>query len=279
MHETDNGNNSYYLHGTHPEEQDRLSKLNVILNQRCIEVMNLEGVKKILDVGSGLGQFTRVLAKTAPVGVKVLGLERDPEQIKTANYLAHKANESELVEFRQGDALHLPLQTSEKESFDFVHTRFLLEHVPKPELVIKEMLKAVCPGGRIFVSDDDHSTIRLSPEPSGFFSLWNAYMRSYDRVGNDAFVGRRLVSLLHQNGLKKIRNGMVFFGGCADMEIFSTVADNLIGVIESARDLIINENLLDAYSFDHGIESLHHWKQLPDAAAWYGLCWAEGTKQ
>ena len=47
------------------------------------------------------------------------------------------------------------------------------------------------PGGRIILEDDGHDTLRLWPEPPGFVRLWQAYLRTYDRVGNDPVVGHR----------------------------------------------------------------------------------------
>ncbi|HBK89571.1 MAG TPA: hypothetical protein PKM91_17350, partial [Cyclobacteriaceae bacterium] len=54
---------SSYIHGTDPIEQARLSKLNELINARCIALMPVKAGDKILDVGSGLGQFTHQLAQ------------------------------------------------------------------------------------------------------------------------------------------------------------------------------------------------------------------------
>lgn len=266
--------NSYYIHGVTPEEQDRLSMLNAILNDGCLRELDLRGGERILDVGSGLGQFSRRMASAA--GYKVVGVERDPAQINTARRLAAAAGEEGLVDFRRGDATALPLGDEEWASFDIVHTRFLLEHVDNPEAVLEQMTRAVRPGGRVIASDDDHATFQPTPAPAGFHYLWDAYCRAYDRAGNDPFIGRRLVSLLHEAGLRNIRNTIVFFGSCTGQPLFPLVADNLIGILTGARDFILAERLLDGPSFDRAIDGLNIWKTLPDAALWYGICWAEG---
>jgi len=269
---------AYYIHGTTPEEQVRLSRLNIILNDNCMREMNLKRKECILDVGAGLGQYTRALANAAGAGSIVVGIERDPAQLATAQRLAKEDGESELVDFRLGDALSFPLSPEEWGRFDLAHTRFVLEHLPHPEKVVEQMVLAVCPGGRVILVDDDHATFMPYPMPGGFQDIWQAYLRSYDRMGNDPYIGRRLHSLLQQAGLTGIRNTLVFFGGCAGQEIFPYVAENLIGILMGARELILRENLLDEYTFDRAIESLYAWKELPDAALWYGICWAEGTK-
>ena len=71
-------------------------------------------------------------------------------------------------------------------------------------------------------------------------------MRTYDRIGNDPFVGRRLVQLLHEAGAQPVRNTWIFFGGCAGMETFPTLAANMAGVVRTARDTIVSMRLFDA---------------------------------
>src|SRR5688572_29476275 len=156
--------NTGYVHGTHPDEQRRLSRMNDFLNEGARRELRLAGGERILDVGSGLGQFTRLLAREAGAGAVVVGVERSEEQLASARRLAEAQGEGGLVEFRPGDALALPLRTDEWGRFDVAHTRFLLEHVPDPLAVVKQMAAAVRPGGRILLADDDHDVLRLWPE-------------------------------------------------------------------------------------------------------------------
>src|SRR5207249_1224128 len=137
------------------------------------------------------------LARRAGKKGTVLAVERSAEQIAEARLLAARDGEEGRVEFRQGDALDPPLKPAEWGSFDVVHARFLLEHLPDPLQAVRILVEAARPGGRIVLEDDDHEVLRLWPDPPGFAELWRAYQRSFDRLGNDPYVGRRLVSLLH----------------------------------------------------------------------------------
>ncbi len=268
---------SYYIHGSSAEEQQRLTLLNtVLLNDSCLKELTLRGGEKILDVGSGLGQFTRAMARSA--GKKALGIERSEEQIAETVRQAEADGETDLAEFRAGDARHLPLRDDEWGSFDLAHTRFVLEHVPDPLNVVKEMVRAVRKGGRIVLADDDHDVGRLSPDVPGFGELWNAYMESYRVAGNDPLVGRRLVSLLHEAGASPLRTNWIYFGGCAGQKNFESYAMNLISVIAGAKDDIVGKRLLAESKFDSAIESLERWSRLPDAVLWYAVSWAEGVK-
>lgn len=263
---------SVYIHGTSPDEQRRLSLMNdVLLNPASLREMALIGDERIVDFGSGLGQFTRAMARAVPRG-SVLGLERDEAQIAGARQVAPD------IEFRQADVLDPQLRDDEWGSFDVAHSRFVLEHVPDPLRVVQNMVRAVRPGGRIILADDDHDLLRLSPEPPGVYDLWRAYIRSYEFNGTDPIIGRRLVELLHQAGAAPRRNTLIFFGGCAGMEHFDVMAANVIGVITTARQFILDNHLLDQGAFDDAVSAFRIWSARPDAAIWYAMNWAEGVK-
>ena len=265
-----------YIHGSSPEEQERLSLLNSILNTACLAEMNLMQGARVLDLGSGLGQFTGLMAEAVGAGAHVLGIERDPRQIKAARDLA-KTSGATNVEFREGDAMALPLKGSEWGAFDVAHARFLLEHTPHPELVVDQIARAVRPGGRVILCDDDHGDFRPWPEPPGFSSLWAAYVAGFRANGCDPFVGRRLVSLLSDAGLRPVRNGGVFFGGCKGDDKFDATAANLIAAFRGAKDAMLSGGALTDADFTTSMDALLEWKDNAASALWYSACFAEAV--
>lgn len=267
---------STYIHGSEPEEQQRLSLMNELINTRCLQLLQLKGSEKILDVGSGLGQFSIEMARASPNGLCV-GIERDERQFELAQQ--HKRSSGvRNVEFRLGTVEEMPLQQSEWGGFDVAHARFILEHLSDPGIAIEAMVKAVRSGGDVVVEDDDHYSFLLYPEPHGFSALWTAYMRSYDRLGNDPYIGRRLVALLYDHGLTQIQNNVVFFGDCAGSPTFQAYINNLLGILNTARHIMIEGQLIRQEVFDAAMENLKAWSSLPHAALWYTIYWAKGTK-
>jgi ubiquinone/menaquinone biosynthesis C-methylase UbiE len=267
---------SRYVHGTHPEEQRRLADLNSLVNQASLAALAPRRGERSLDVGSGLGQFARELARAT--GTRVVGIERSPEQLARAEALAHEAGEGALVEFRAGDALALPLAPAEWGSFDLAHARFLLEHVPAPQDVVNGMARAVRSGGRVVLEDDDHEALRLWPEPPGVMIVWRAYMRTYDRLGNDPIVGRRLVELLANAGLSPRRIAMPLFGTCAGDPTFPAYVANLAAIFAGARDAILATGGVSGEAFDAALELLGVWGERRDAVFWFTISWAEAVK-
>lgn len=265
-----------YLHGTAPEEQRRLSALNALMNRRSMAELALAGGERIVDFGAGLGQLARDMARSS--GVRVVGIERSVEQIAEAMRQARAAGEEHLLELRAGDAAEPPLEPGEWGRFDVAHTRFLLEHLRDPLTVVRAMVRAVRPGGRVVLEDDDHDVLRLWPEPPGFGELWRAYMRTYDRLGNDPFIGRRLVSLLVEAGARPTRNTWIFFGACAGEDSFPSFVENLIGVIVTARAGIIATGAIESPAFDGAIAAIRRWGTRPDSAIWFSICWVEGRR-
>lgn len=270
-----NMSQDHYIHGYSEDEQKRLSTLNDLLNARCLTKLQVRENQHVLDVGCGLGQLTAQVAQLVKPTGRAVGVEIDVRQLSKAR---EQVIQNDLVEFRQGSAYNLPLTDLEWGSFDLIYTRFLLEHVKHPDQVVNQMVAAAKTNGRIVLMDDDHAQFQLYPAVPGFGQLWTAYCRSYDRIGNDPFVGRRLVHLLHEAGLDKVHNDYIFFGCTYADPLFGSFVDNIIGILEGSKELILEHKLIDKRSFLLGIENFDQWKTLPGAAIWYAMNVAEGQK-
>ncbi len=267
-----------YIHGTAPDEQRRLTMMNSIINEPALRELKLRRGQRVLDVGCGLGQFTRMMAREVGDEGCVVGIEFDEQQIEEAIRQARAADEDGLVQLRQGDARNLPLMDDEWGTFDIVHCRFVLEHIPDPLVAVKQMVRAARPGGRIVLQDDDHDVLRMWPACDEGVALWRTYIDSYAPMANDAFIGRKLITLLHQAGTTPTRNTWLFYGACFGQEAFDALVGNLLGVLEGAREAIKASSSFTDSDIDAGVQAIRAWQQLPDAALWYAICWAEAAR-
>lgn len=94
----------------------------------------------ILDVGCGGGFLTNYLAQK---GHQVSGIDLSEKSLM----IAKKTDTTESVQYTQASAYELPFG---EETFDAVSAMDLLEHVEKPELVIKEASRVLKKGGLFF---------------------------------------------------------------------------------------------------------------------------------
>jgi len=265
-----------YVHGTHREEQQRLADMNALINSLSLAALRPRPGERVLEVGAGLGQFARAMALAT--GEHVVAVERSPEQLSRARQLAAEAGDAASVDWREGDALTLPLTDAEWGSFDVAHARFLLEHVTDPQAVVHAMARAVRPGGRVVIEDDDHEMFRPWPEPAHVPTVWRAYTRTYDRLGNDPLVGRRLVQLLAGAGLSPRRIEQLPFGACSGQPAFEPLVSNLMHIFEGAREAILGTGGASAEELDGALVSLAAFAKRGDAALWYTISWAEAVK-
>lgn len=94
----------------------------------------------VLDVGCGGGFLTNYLAKK---GHHVSGIDLSEKSLT----IAKKGDSTKSVQYKLASAYELPFAD---ESFDVVCAMDLLEHVEKPELVIKEASRVLKKGGLFF---------------------------------------------------------------------------------------------------------------------------------
>jgi SAM-dependent methyltransferase len=269
---------SDYVHGFTPDEQRRLTRMQAILNEAELRELDLRGVRSLLDVGSGLGQMTRALARAAEPGARVVGIERDGRQLAEARRQAEAAGEAALASFREGDATALPLGADERGTFDLVHARFLLEHLSEPLAAVRQMVDAARPGGRIVLVDDDHELFRLWPDCPPFERVFTVYWKTYRDRGQDPLIGRRLPALLQQAGAPPVRTSTVFFGAPRGGALFEAVVDNVAEILTGAAEAICGSGRVSPEELDGAISALRAWSDRPGAAIWYSIPLAEGRK-
>jgi SAM-dependent methyltransferase len=159
-----------------------------------------------------------------------------------------------------------------------VHSRFLLEHLGDPLAAVKEMARAVRPGGKVALFDDDHDIMRFWPEIPRFESVWKRYQRSYDRLGNDPLLGRRQPALLAAAGLVPTGCDWVFFGACHGSERFEPLVKNLAEVVRGSIPSMAKFGLVEPSTVETGLAELAAWSARPGASLWYAIAFAEAEK-
>ncbi|BGP13456.1 hypothetical protein JCM10213_001780 [Rhodosporidiobolus nylandii] len=175
----------------------RSHRTRTVENSAPFLLPHLRPTDELLDVGCGPGTITCSFAKHV---ARVVGVE-DPAAgqsiVDAATAEARSQGVEGKVSFQLGDALSLPFPDN---SFDVVYCHQVLQHVPEPILVLREMRRVA--RRLVAVREADRGTFALHPQDDAgllrrFDELWYAVARA---GGGEPDAGRRLKSWAVQAG-------------------------------------------------------------------------------
>ncbi len=135
----------FQLEGTGPEAYERyMVPIHcTALAEDLLDRVRLGLRERVLDVACGTGVVSRHAARrVGPLG-HVTGVELNPAMLEVAR---HAAAYFDQVEFLEGSALELPVPDAQ---FDVVVCQQALMFFPDRELAVREMFRALKPGGRV----------------------------------------------------------------------------------------------------------------------------------
>jgi ubiquinone/menaquinone biosynthesis C-methylase UbiE len=125
-----------------------------------VEFAKPQRTDAVLDIACGPGAFALAVAPRVRM---VRGIDLTPEMLRRAcAYQAEKqiANAA----FVRGDAEQLPFAAA---TFDLVSCQCSFHHMPKPRVVLQEMLRVAKPEGRLVIIDS------LAPESDSKYEIYN----------------------------------------------------------------------------------------------------------
>jgi SAM-dependent methyltransferase len=166
--------------------QERLDPITI----RRIERLEVDANARCLEVGGGGGSIARYLCEhVAPTGrVTATDLETDfLAELSLANLevLRHDVTSDSFPE----------------ESFDFVHARAVLMHLPSRMEILRKMVSWLRPGGWLLVEDADFGMWMADFDP-----LWAAHPAAWHEAfsAGSPSQGRAVLREIHQLGLEDV---------------------------------------------------------------------------
>lgn len=120
--------------------------------REALRVLDLKPGERLLDVGSGPGLFAVEAAEHLVPGGSVFGIDISPDMIAIASGVREESPHRDLIEFRENHAAKLPVEDGE---FDAAVSIQVLEYVDDVDGALREIYRALRPGGRVLIWDTD----------------------------------------------------------------------------------------------------------------------------
>ena len=143
---------------------------------------------RAVDIGCGPIGILNLLSKRVGKTGSVVGLEREQLFVTMARTeVAQRGLHN--VEVVQGDAMD---SGPPKGVFDLVHERLVMINMPARQLLLKEMISLLRPGGTIILEDVDDISYTCVPLHPSWTILLDAFHTVFHANGGNAFIGREL---------------------------------------------------------------------------------------
>lgn len=182
--------------------RDRLRVLARVMEEGSINLIRRADIpkgSKCLDVGSGGGDVTRLLASHVGPDGHVTGVDFDPIKVEMA---ARETSEAEItnVEFRTAGVYDL----EPAQEFDVIIARFVLSHLDDPIRALSRMHAVLRSGGQILVEDVEFSAHFCYPPCDAMDDYIRIYTAMAASTGGDANIGPKLPGMLEKTGFSEI---------------------------------------------------------------------------
>lgn len=150
----------------------------------------------VADVACGTGDLTQAFAKFSQAQ-RVIGLDFTPEMLEIARQKKDKAAGCDRIEYRDGDALNLPLEDA---SVDVVSIAFGIRNVGDTPGALGEFFRVLRPGGRLVVLEFDRPPLAPVRWMNGLYTQrimpLTATLISGDRSGAYRYLPRSVETYL-----------------------------------------------------------------------------------
>lgn len=146
------------------DHQQRYDAVNQEFNKPLLAAAQIVAGERILDVGCGTGQLTRLAAAQAGPSGHATGVDLSGPMLERAA----ASTEAQNVTYEQGDAQVHPLQEA---AYDVMLSRFGIMFFSDPVAAFRNVHRAVRPGGRLAflcmrgMADQDLGTVFAAMTP------------------------------------------------------------------------------------------------------------------
>ncbi len=230
-----------YIYGRGSEsEYKRLVQQGMRYEEETRTIFQKAGIgqgMRVLDVGSGVGEVSRIVADLVSPKGKVVGIDIDPEALAFARKHVPAAN----IEFRCSTIDDF----SDSAGFDAVVGRFILMHLQNPADALKKLSTNLRSGAIICFVEPWHGIAMSHPRVEAFHSFMESGFQALRAAGPHLEMGARLYSDFIEAGLPapQLHTAAAVSAG-DDREFFSLLLESARSGIratvpEAQRDAVL----------------------------------------
>ncbi|WP_247729472.1 class I SAM-dependent methyltransferase [Halovivax limisalsi] len=161
-------------------------------SRAALSGLSLDDRERVLDVGCGTGELSRVLAEEVPADGQVVGCDADAGLLDRA---------AEFVPVVAGDATRLPFADG---SFDLVVCQALLINLPEPAAAVAEFARVS--SELVAAIEPDNAAVEIDSSVEAESALADRARRAYlDGVETDVSLGEKARSVFEAAGVEVIK--------------------------------------------------------------------------
>ncbi len=183
-----------FLSKDFPTELERLHTLERWADPASLAMLEKAGIQqhwRCLEVGAGAGSLAYWMAERCPDG-RVIAADIDPRYLDV-----ERAPNLEIVKF------DLTRDDFPERSFDLIHTRMVLSHLPDRDSILRRMVGWLAPGGAMVL--EDYYMLPIDQMSEGKVRrIFDAIHRAFIAQGTSTDWTRKIPARLVENGLTEI---------------------------------------------------------------------------
>ena len=175
-------------------EKQRLESIAALTDPATILYLKEIGVEKgwrCAEVGAGTGSIARWLCECVGESGHVVATDINTVFLAELDY----SN----LEVRRQNIVTEPL---EEDSYDLIHVKILIQHLPYREKILQQLVAALRPKGYLLVEESDIRSIQTCEPPSLILTKAAAALATlFTFIGSDAAYGLKLLPDVKKTGL------------------------------------------------------------------------------
>jgi SAM-dependent methyltransferase len=222
-----------YILGHSPSELARLERQARLIDPITRQILQEAGIgpgMRVLDIGSGAGDVSFLVADLVGPGGEVMGVDRSAKAVETASRRADRAGLRH-VTFRRAEIADV-----QDQPFDAVVGRYVLCFQPNPLAILLRLVQLVRAGGVVAFHEPFRDLMQSVPPIASYDRSSRWLTAAYSAAGVDVRLGAKLHGLLSAAGLVSPQMRLhAVIGGASAPDVVHLDADQALIVADEKR--------------------------------------------